>query len=205
MLSSQENYQKYSFNSIYQALLNFCINDLSAFYFEISKDSLYCDHLESKRRKQTITVLYYLLAGLLKVISPITPFLAEEVYENLLFKFGYANQASVMLLPKELDFPTYKKANIDLIEAFLLLREDVFAVLEKVRQTKIIHTNSQAQLLVIPKKEIKISQFTSLNLVRLLAVAQIEFTENKNQVGFYEANKYWIKVEKTSAARCIRC
>src|SRR3954451_17867292 len=124
MLSSQENYQKYSFNSIYQALLNFCINDLSAFYFEISKDSLYCGHLEGKRRKQIITVLYYLLEGLLKIISPVTPFLAEETYENIPFKFGYADQESVMFLPKEIDFPAYKKENVDLIEDFLLLRED---------------------------------------------------------------------------------
>ena len=154
IISSQENYQKYSFNLIYQTLLNFCINDLSSFYFEISKDSLYCDSLEGPRRKQIITVLYYLLEGLLKVISPVTPFLVEEVYENIPFKFGYANQASVMFLPKEINFPAYKKENVDLIEDFLFLREDIFSALEKARQAKIIHTNSQAKILVVPNKEI---------------------------------------------------
>ena len=126
IISSQENYQKYSFNLIYQNLLNFCTNDLSSFYFEISKDSLYCDSLESSRRKQIITVLYHLLGGLLKVISPITPFLTEEAYENIPFKFGYANEASVMFLPKKINLPACKKENVDLIENFLLLREDIF-------------------------------------------------------------------------------
>lgn len=204
ILSSQGNYQKYSFNLIYQNLLNFCVNDLSSFYFEISKDSLYCDSLESKRRKQIITVLYYLLEGLLKIISPITPFLAEEVYESIPFKFGYANQISAMLLPKEIDFPAYKKENVDLIKDFFLLRKDIFSVLEKSRQNKIIHTNSQAELLVVPKQGVKVSRFASLNLTRLLLVAQIKFTQ-KNQDVFYEGQNYLVKVEKTSSARCIRC
>ena len=55
---SQKGYRKYNFNPIYTSLLNFCANDLSAFYFEISKDSLYCDSLDSLRRKQISTTLY---------------------------------------------------------------------------------------------------------------------------------------------------
>jgi len=203
--ASQENYQKYNFNLIYQFLLNFCINDLSSFYFEISKDSLYCDNLESSRRKQIITVLYYLLEGILKIISPITPFLAEEAYENIPFNFGYASQESVMFLPKKINFPTYKVENVNLIEDFFLLRQDVFSALEKARQTKIIHTNSQAKILVIPKKEMKISQFFPLNLARLLLIAKIEFVEKKNQIDFYAEQNYFIRVEKTLVARCVRC
>jgi isoleucyl-tRNA synthetase len=203
--SSQENYQKYNFNLIHQALLNYCINDLSSFYFEISKDSLYCDSLEAPRRKQIITVLYYLLKGLLKIISPITPFLAEEVYESISFNFDYAGQESVMLLPKEINFPTYTSKNVSLIEDFLLLRQDVFSALEKARQTKTIHTNSQAKILVISKKEMKVSYFSSLNLIRLLLIAKIEFAEKSQGDDFYEEQNYLIKIEKTSASRCPRC
>jgi isoleucyl-tRNA synthetase len=190
---------------LYQTLLNFCINDLSSFYFEISKDSLYCDSLQSPRRKQIITVLYCLLEGILKIISPIMPFLAEEVYESLPFNFGYSSQESVMFLPKKIDFPIYRVENVNLIEDFLLLRKDVFLALEKARQAKIIHTNSQAKLLVIPKKEIKFSRFSPLNLARLLLVTQIEFAEKKAQIDFYEEQNYLVKVEKTASERCVRC
>lgn len=202
---NKENYQKYNFNLIYQSLLNFCINDLSPFYFEISKDSLYCDSLESPRRKQVITTLYYLLAGLLKIINPLLPFLSEEVYEAIPFKFGYAGKESVMFLPKKIDFPSFKQKNIDLIEEFLLLRQDIFLALEKSRQTKIIYTNSQANVSVISKKEMKDFNFSSLNLSRLLSIAQIEFVTNQDETDFFEGRIYFIKVEKTSAARCIRC
>ncbi|CAH1765091.1 15622_t:CDS:2, partial [Entrophospora sp. SA101] len=200
---SQENYQKYNFNLIYQALLHFCINDLSSFYLEISKDSLYCDSLESPRRKQIITVLYYLLAGLLKIIAPFLPFLAEEVYENIPFSFGYAEKESVLFLPDSQFLLTAGESNTELIEDFLLLRQDIFSALEKARQAKIIHTNSQAQVLVIPKEKAKTSQFTSLNLARLLLIAQIKFIEKKSQTDFYEEQNYTVKVAKTSAARCV--
>ena len=39
---------------LYKELLNFCTVDLSAFYFDIRKDTLYCDPLESKKRQSTI-------------------------------------------------------------------------------------------------------------------------------------------------------
>jgi len=185
--------------------LHFCINDLSSFYFEISKDSLYCDGLESPRRKQIITVLYYLLAGLLKIIVPLLPFLAEEVYENIPFNFGYAQKESVLLLPEN-KFPfSAKEQNLKLIEDFLSLRRDIFLVLEKARQAKIIHTNSQAQVLVIPKKEVKTSQLSLLSLSRLLMINKIEFAENIPQTDFYEEQDYLVKVTKTSSARCVRC
>ncbi|CAJ0926626.1 21601_t:CDS:2 [Entrophospora sp. SA101] len=186
-------------------LLHFCINDLSSFYLEISKDSLYCDSLESPRRKQIITVLYYLLAGLLKIIAPFLPFLAEEVYENIPFSFGYAEKESVLFLPDSQFLLTAGESNTELIEDFLLLRQDIFSALEKARQAKIIHTNSQAQVLVIPKEKAKTSQFTSLNLARLLLIAQIKFIEKKSQTDFYEEQNYTVKVAKTSAARCVRC
>jgi len=145
------------------------------------------------------------LGGLLKIVVPLLPFLAEEVYESIPFNFGYSQKESVLLLPEN-KFPfSAKEKNLKLIEDFLLLRQDIFLSLEKARQAKIIHTNSQAQVLVIPKKEVKTSQFSSLNLSRLLMINKIEFAENIPQVDFYEEQNYLVKVTKTSSARCVRC
>lgn len=203
---SQKNYQSYNFNLIYQNFLNFCINDLSSFYFETSKDSLYCDSLLNKRRKQIITVCYYLLAGILKIITPIMPFLAEEVYKKITFKFGYFQKESVMLLPKKIDFPACKLENIKLIEEFLLLRQDVFSALEKIRHAKIIHTNTQAEILVfLENKEVNLS-FSKLDLPQLLLISQIKFVDNyENMTNFYKEKNYSIKVNKTKLNKCVRC
>jgi isoleucyl-tRNA synthetase len=57
---SEKKYEKYEFNYVCSGLLNFCYNELSSLYFEISKDSLYCDSSENIRRKQFITTFYYL-------------------------------------------------------------------------------------------------------------------------------------------------
>jgi isoleucyl-tRNA synthetase len=154
---SQKNYSEYNFNPTYSSLLNFCINDLSSFYFEISKDSLYCDSLNSPRRKQIITTLYYLLVGLLKIISPTLPFLTEEVYQNIPFQFGFAGRESIHLVDfSNLKFPANSKKNLAIITDFFLpLRQNAYQALEKARQEKIIATNSQASLEIYLKEKNK--------------------------------------------------
>jgi len=61
-------------------LLNFCSQDLSAFYFDIRKDTLYCDAKESQTRKTCINFLNILLDSLLKWFAPILSFTTEEIY-----------------------------------------------------------------------------------------------------------------------------
>ena len=201
---SQKNYNEYNFIPICSSLLNFCINDLSSFYFEISKDSLYCDDLYSARRRQITTALYYLLAGLLKIISPILPFLAEEVYQNIPFHFGFADQESVHLVSH---FPTLslspdskKKAEL-ITDFFLPIRQGVYQALEKVRQEKIINTNSQAHLMIYLKGEWNCSE---LNLKELLLVAEVEFGEKKEN-GMWEGNFCSVRIVKTRKEKCVRC
>ena len=203
---SQKSYYEYNFNPTYSSLLNFCINDLSAFYFEISKDSLYCDNSRSLHRRRVITTLYYLLSGLLKIISPILPFLAEEVYQNIPFHFGFVGQESIHLVNH---FPTFsllpdseKKAKL-INDFFLPLRQGVYQALEKARQEKIINTNSQAKLTIHPKTESKLN-YSKLNLEELLLVAEVEIGETKEN-GAWEGNFCSVKVMKTSKEKCIRC
>ncbi|CAI2189819.1 8799_t:CDS:2 [Funneliformis geosporum] len=183
---NQKNFNEYNFNPTYSSLLNFCINDLSSFYFEISKDSLYCDNLYSLRRKQIITTLYHLLAGLLKIISPILPFLAEEVYQNTPFNFGFAGQESIHLVNcSYLKVSSNNEKNVAIITEFLLpLRQVAYQALEKARQEKIIATNSQAK--------------------ELLLVSEVEINE-KEETDIQKGNFCSVKVKKTSKEKCIRC
>jgi len=77
----REKSNNYDLNPIYQALYNFCIVDLSSFYFDIRKDSLYCDAASSMRRRAARTVLDHVFHALTKWLAPILVFTAEEVWQ----------------------------------------------------------------------------------------------------------------------------
>lgn len=71
----------FDFNPYYTALHSFCINDLSSFYFDIRKDSLYCDASDSIRRRACRTVLDLLFRCLTTWLAPILVFTAEEAWQ----------------------------------------------------------------------------------------------------------------------------
>ncbi len=70
----------YDFHGLFRALHDFCAVDLSAFYFDIRKDSLYCDGLDSPRRRAAQTVLDILFECLTAWLAPILCFTAEEAW-----------------------------------------------------------------------------------------------------------------------------
>ena len=77
----KKNFRDYDFHNLYKELLNFCTVDLSAFYFDIRKDTLYCDSKDSEKRKSTLTLLNIILNSLLKWFAPILSFTTEEIYQ----------------------------------------------------------------------------------------------------------------------------
>ncbi len=74
----QAGYQAYDFKRVFAALFRFMTNDLSAFYFDIRKDSLYCDPLSSTTRQAALTVIDKIFSILIKWLAPIMPFTCEE-------------------------------------------------------------------------------------------------------------------------------
>ena len=77
------NFQLYNFHQLYKELLNFCTVELSAFYFDIRKDLLYCDPINSDKRSDCIKVLNIILQCLLKWFAPILSFTTEEIFKLL--------------------------------------------------------------------------------------------------------------------------
>ena len=76
----REGCNNFDFHGVYVALHNFCINDLSAFYFDVRKDVLYCDRADSSRRRSVRTVLDTLFDCLTAWLAPILCFTAEEAW-----------------------------------------------------------------------------------------------------------------------------
>ncbi|MCL7463732.1 isoleucine--tRNA ligase [Phaeovulum sp. NW3] len=76
----RKGYDAYDFQGVFQALFNFCTVDLSAFYFDIRKDALYCDAPASLRRRAARTVLDILFHRLTTWLAPILVFTMEDVW-----------------------------------------------------------------------------------------------------------------------------
>ena len=76
----RKNYAEFDYKRVFAALNTFMTSDLSAFYFDIRKDALYCDPISSETRKACLTVLDRVFASLVTWIAPILAFTAEEVW-----------------------------------------------------------------------------------------------------------------------------
>ena len=73
-------YDDFDFKRIESALANFLTVDLSAYYFDIRKDALYCDAPSSPRRRAALTVIDRLFDCLVKWLAPMLPFTMEEAW-----------------------------------------------------------------------------------------------------------------------------
>lgn len=78
----REAFADYDLHKIYAQLHEFCANDLSAFYFDIRKDSLYCDSVHSLKRRACRTVLDILFNWLTIWLAPVLSFTAEEAWQS---------------------------------------------------------------------------------------------------------------------------
>jgi isoleucyl-tRNA synthetase len=76
----REGYAEYDFNRVFTALFAFCTNDLSAFYFDIRKDSLYCDRADAPRRRAARTVIDHIFHRVVTWFAPILCFTMEEAW-----------------------------------------------------------------------------------------------------------------------------
>jgi len=131
----------FDFHALFVTLYNFCTNDLSAFYFDVRKDSLYCDRPDAIRRRAARTVLDELFRCLTAWLAPILCFTAEEVWQS---RHG-AGAASVHLqLFPDIPKAWRSQALADRWAAVRTLRRVVTGALEIERRDKRIGASLQA-------------------------------------------------------------
>ena len=148
--SFQKNFKSYSFHNLYKELLNFCTVDLSAFYFDIRKDTLYCDKIDSEKRKNCILVLNIILECLLKWLAPILSFTTEEIFSII-----NKNDKSIHL-EKFVKVPNSWN-NINLNEKWTILkkiRDNCNISIEEKRAEKIIGSSLEAKIQVKLKSKL---------------------------------------------------
>jgi isoleucyl-tRNA synthetase len=130
----------YDFNGYVRALTDFCNDDLSAFFFDIRKDSLYCDAPCDPKRRAYRTVLDTLFHALVRWAAPVLVFTSEEVWGT-----RYPDSGSVHLL----EWPQIDTAwrSIELTTRWRVLRrarEKVSEAIEPFRRDKVLGSSLEA-------------------------------------------------------------
>lgn len=198
----KEALNQYDFSEANQLILNCFTNTLSAFYMDFTKDILYIEKADGLRRRQVQTVLYHYAKTMMKLLSPVLVFTAEELHDH--FHCDENKAESVFLEPKP------ELLNIDNAESikayydrFLMVRKDVMKALEDLRNEKVIKSNMEAKLTICFKDEYEdMSQLVN-DLKQLFIVAKVELTDDLTDL--VEFDTAYIKAEKFNGIQCPRC
>ena len=192
-LNFNKYFKNYDFHNLYKELLNFCTVDLSSFYFDIRKDALYCDPLNSEKRKFTIITLNIILSALLRWFAPILSFTTEEIYKFILKK----NKS--IHLENFLDFPK-KFENSELYskwEKLLKIRDVCNLSIEEKRAKKVIGSSLEAELLIkLNSKNQKIVEGIDLSELCITSLAKVENSDKEEVV---------IETTKAKGEKCPVC
>tara|TARA_A100001015_G_scaffold215418_1_gene241852 strand:- start:1066 stop:3792 length:2727 start_codon:yes stop_codon:yes gene_type:complete len=191
--SVDENLKNYNFHKLYKELLNFCTLDLSSFYFDIRKDVLYCDSLDSKKRKDCVIVLNLILESLLKWFAPILVFTTEEIYSLINNNDESIHENYFVKIP-----PVWANVRLDKkwSELFKIKQVANIAIEEK-RTSKEIGSSLEAEIQLNINKE-KFELLKNLDLAEYFIVSRAEKKlSNKDEIE--------IKVNKANGKKCERC
>ena len=202
----KKSVRNYTFQGFYSELHTFCSSDLSAFYFDIRKDSLYCDDFENEKRRSTRTVLYEIFKCLTTWLAPVISYTAEEAW---LAHIGTDNEDSIHLK----QFPNIPETWLDdkLNQKWINIRKIrrvINGALELARQDKIIGSSLEAEIKLYVKDNEYISLIKEIDIDEIAIVSKSEIIEGVDIIGAYKEDNFKgleITVSKAKGEKCARC
>jgi isoleucyl-tRNA synthetase len=194
----------YDFNTYVRALTDFCNEDLSAFFFDIRKDSLYCDAASDPKRRAYRTVLDTLFHALVRYAAPVLVFTAEEVWTT-----RFPGTGSVHLLewpviekPSELDSDKFLLKEWEIIRSN---RAVVFGEIENLRRDKIVGSGLEADV-TMPQLPVSKSH---QELAELFIVASVSsgHSASVTRTTHHKCGRCWRHLPDVTedGALCSRC
>ncbi|WP_424554584.1 isoleucine--tRNA ligase [Streptococcus agalactiae] len=172
-------YAAYDFMAIYKAVVNFVTVDLSAFYLDFAKDVVYIEAANSPERRRMQTVFYDILVKLTKLLTPILPHTAEEIWSYL----EHEEEEFVQLaeMPVAQTFSGQEEI-LEEWSAFMTLRTQAQKALEEARNSKVIGKSLEAHLTIYASQEVK-TLLTALNsdIALLMIVSQLTIADEADK------------------------
>jgi isoleucyl-tRNA synthetase len=196
-------YEAFEFHRIYQRLNQFCVVDLSAIYFDVTKDRLYTFAPASPSRRSAQTALWRIGEALVRLVAPIMSFTADEVWRYL--PDTGSREASVHLA----QFPK-PEATADSLQEQLrsdwdtlfAIRPEVLKPLEDARREKLIGSNLEAQVLLSAAEPLhSVLKRNQPDLPALFVVSQVRL----EQASGNGASPLSVEVSRAAGEKCERC
>lgn len=201
-------YETFEFHAIYHSLYNYCSVDLSAFYLDILKDRLYTSAPDSIDRRSAQTVMYFLVDSIARIMAPILPFTAEEIWMHMPDMPG--KEHSVHFL----NFPQFKQSfrDDDLArkwELILDIRGEVTKLLEAARAAKQIGHSLDASVSLCVSDELSkvLSEYKDL-LRSIFIVSEVTVIRDISKQDKFKPTAIdglSVYVEPAPYKKCQRC
>jgi len=196
----KDKFSHYDFASGMSVLLTYMSSDLSSFYLDIAKDTLYCEAKNSVRRNQVQSVLYRVGETLLRLLNPVLPFTMDEFNKNL----PGERKKNAQLY----DLPESRELDNDLLakyEDLLKVRGDVLKALEEARSKQIIGSSQQAEVnLEVKDSKVK-DLFANISLdelAKIFVVSDVHLCPHADELDLENAKVY---VAHHAGKFCERC
>ena len=205
-------YATYEFHRVYHTVHDFCVVDLSAFYFDVLKDRLYTRFAKNHARRSAQTALWKISSALTRLLAPILVFTAEEIWMHLPKPAKAPEAASknsfvsvhLELFPEERELQSHldEQARKDWTQLYSLRRE-VLEALERARQQKSISSSLAARVsLSAHGEQLQLLQRISKELPDLFIVSQVEISPSD---GLADNAAVRISVLRADGMKCERC
>ncbi|MCT1176819.1 isoleucine--tRNA ligase [Pediococcus pentosaceus] len=198
------SYDNYDFIDIYKTLLNYIITDLSAFYLDFAKDVVYIEPENSLKRRSMQTVFYEILVGLTKLITPILPHTAEEIWEYLREPEEFVQLAEMPEVANYTD-------GADLLskwQSIKELRSHVLKALEEARDSKMIGKSMEAKAtLYLDESTKQLVDALGVDLRLILIVSQLEvkaLSEAPKDAAIFD-DQLAVEITPAQGEVCERC
>jgi isoleucyl-tRNA synthetase len=192
-------YDNFEFHVVYHSLYDFCVNDLSAFYLDMSKDRLYCGGKESVERRSAQFAMNEILNALVRLMAPILSFTAEDILKHIITndELRMANEGSIFLYGMPKPDAKYLDEKLEAKwETVFQIREKVYKKIEALRATKEIGAAIDAQVEILANgNEFAVLKSIEAILPMVFIVSKVILTEGEGEP----------KVSHAPGAKCPRC
>ena len=197
-------YAAFDYKTVVASLTHFMNTDLSAFYFDIRKDALYCDPPSSTTRKAALTTVDFLCDAVLKWLAPITSFTADEAW----FMYRPSGSPSVHLLTFPDSLAGFRDATLAAKwETIRDVRRVVTGALELERAAKNIGSSLEASPVIFVSDRQTLGTLFDVDLAEVCITSNYEVREGDAPADAFRLDAVpgvAVVVEKAAGKKCAR-